>query len=217
MALLNLNALLEAPVQKSPFDHCIVPDFIKREALEGVFTDFPKIDHGGSYPLSSLEYGKAFGELTSELLDETTRDAFSSRLGIDLEGRPATLTVRGRARKKDGKIHVDSKTKLITVLLYLNPGWAAEEGRLRLLHSPDNIEDVVLEVTPIAGMMVAFRCTDNAWHGHKPFEGERRAIQLNWVVDQAAARRSQRRHGFSSLLKRFNPLRRENRRLPAAG
>ena len=48
-----------------------------------------------------------------------------------------------------------------------------------------------------------FRCRENAWHGHKQFVGERRSIQLNWVVSDAAVRRSQFVHGISSFLKRL--------------
>ncbi|MFN8453038.1 MAG: 2OG-Fe(II) oxygenase, partial [Anaerolineae bacterium] len=74
---------------------------------------------------------------------------------------------------------------------------------LRLLRSPDDIEDVIAEIPPESGTLVAFRCRENAWHGHKPFDGIRRSVQLNWVVDEAAAKRSERRHGWSSLLKRL--------------
>ena len=41
-------------------------------------------------------------------------------------------TLRGYSRKKDGKIHTDSKTKILTVLLYLNENWLDINGNLRL-------------------------------------------------------------------------------------
>jgi hypothetical protein len=41
--------------------------------------------------------------------------AFELKFSIDLTGRPTMITVRGRCSKeKDGKIHTDSKTKIIT-------------------------------------------------------------------------------------------------------
>ena len=45
------------------------------------------------------------------------------------------FTARGWRRPKDGKAHTDSKSKIITVLLYLNPApWTPSGGRLRLLN-----------------------------------------------------------------------------------
>lgn len=203
MPLLNLQALRDTPLTTEPFDFAVVPNFVTPEAVERVQADFPDIRQGGSYPLSSLEYGPTFAALAEELMGEETRDAFAEKFATDLSTRPATLTVRGRCRAKDGKIHIDSKSKLITVLLYLNPPWMADGGRLRLLRSPDDIDDMVAEIPPYQGTMVAFRCSGNAWHGHKPYEGQRRALQLNWVVDDNAARSVERRHGWSAALKRL--------------
>lgn len=203
MSVLDLSKLRRTPLATEPFEYCVVSDFIDAGALDRIERDFPAIDQGGSFPLSSLQYGAGFQELVDELLKPETRDAFGQYFGIDLSDRPPTLTVRGRARPKDGQIHIDSKTKLITVLIYFNRRWGSNGGCLRLLRSPDDIEDVIAEIPPESGTLVAFRCRENAWHGHKPFDGVRRSVQLNWVVDESAARRSERRHGWSSLLKRL--------------
>ena len=91
-------------------------------------------------------------------------------------------TVRGFVREKDGSIHTDSTTKIITVLLYMNERWQEDAGRLRLLRGPDDLEDYVAEVPPYGGTLLVFRRADNSWHGHKPISGPRRAVQLNWVT-----------------------------------
>ena len=203
MSLINLQAFCDTPLTRTPFDFAVVPDFIKPEMLEPILADFPRIDQGGSFPLAALEYGPVFRQLADELMGPAVRDAFAGKFAVDLTGRPATLTVRGLCRPKDGKIHTDSKSKLITVLIYLNPPWTTDGGRLRLLRSPSDIEDAIVEIPPYQGTMVAFRCADNAWHGHKPYDGQRRSIQLNWVVDEDAARSSARRHRLSAFLKRL--------------
>jgi hypothetical protein len=131
------------------------------------------------------------------------RDAFAAKFGIDLSDRPTMVTVRGRARAKDGKIHADSRTKLITVLIYMNAAWEAPGGRLRLLRSADSLDDPVAEVPPIEGTLVAFKVTENSWHGHAAAEGPRRVIQLNWVTDAGVVRKEQTRHRFSARLKRL--------------
>jgi Rps23 Pro-64 3,4-dihydroxylase Tpa1-like proline 4-hydroxylase len=106
-------------------------------------------------------------------------------------------------RSRDGEIHTDSKTKLITVLLYMNEGWESDGGRLRLLRSGTDLDDYVAEVPPNGGTLLAFRRADNSWHGHKPHEGPRRAIQLNWVTNQDVVDREQNRHRFSTKVKKF--------------
>jgi len=55
--------------------------------------------------------------------------------------------------------------------------------------------------------MIAFINRENAWHGHFPFDGERRVMQLNWVVSDAAVKRSERRHGWSAWIKSLVPKR----------
>jgi hypothetical protein len=185
----------------------VVHDFVRAERLAEIHNDFPHVRGGGSFPLQSLKYGASFRQLTEELQSPEVRSIFAEKFDLDLSHRPATLTIRGQSRQKDGRIHTDSKSKLITVLLYLNGQWDSPGGRLRLLRSPDDIEDYFAEVPATGGTLVAFRCTDNAWHGHKPFVGVRRSIQLNWVVDDDAAKRSARRHGFSAFLKSLSPWR----------
>jgi hypothetical protein len=201
MSMLELKALRNTQVVTEPFEHFIVPRFVKGECLAAIERDFPQISTGGSFPLSSLHFGPAFRALTEQLLGEELREVFAEKFGMDLAGRPATLTVRGRTRPKDGQIHTDSKTKLITILIYLNRNWSSSGGRLRLLRSPDDLEDIVAEVPPEQGSLVAFRCRDNAWHGHHPFDGERRSLQLNYVTSESASRWSSLRHSVSALFK----------------
>jgi hypothetical protein len=60
---------------------------------------------------------------------------------------------------------------------------------------------MILEAPPIEGTLIALKRSDNSWHGHKPFSGERRVIQFNWVTSEEVARREQRRHRFSATMK----------------
>jgi SM-20-related protein len=200
-AILDLARFGATPLQRDPFDHVIVPGFIAAAALPALHADFPPIAKGGSYPTETLRYGPAFAALIEELESDAVRRAFAAKFGIDLEGRPAMVTVRGHTRAKDGRIHTDSKTKLVTALLYFNDEWSAEGGRLRLLRSDRDLEDYAAEVPPDKGTLLAFRCTENAWHGHKPFVGPRRTIQVNWVTSEAVKRREISRHSFSARVK----------------
>lgn len=200
MALLDYDRLRATPLTTEPFSYAIVPNFIRTPALDGINADYPKIRHPGSIPLPSLKYGPGFTALVDELKSDEFRRTIADKLGMDLSGRPVIITARGRCRPTDGKVHTDSKTKLVTVLLYMNNAWEAPGGRLRLLRSPD-LNDSFDEVAPETGTMLVFKNGDHVWHGHESFDGERRVIQLNYVTDQSVVDYEQRRHGFSAFLK----------------
>ena len=85
----------------------------------------------------------------------------------------------------------------------MNNAWEAKTGRLRLLRSPDNLEDMIAEVPPDEGTLLIFKNQPNAWHGFHPFEGPRRVIQLNWVTDMGVVKREQFRHRVSAFFKRL--------------
>lgn len=206
MSVLDLDSFRATPVASDPFDHLIVPGFVRAEALDGINRDYPQIAQAGSFPTGSLKFGPAFAGLLAELQGPEMTRAFAEKFAMDLGNRPTMVTVRGRARSRDGQIHTDSRTKLITVLIYMNSRWESDAGRLRLLRSPDSLDDVAAEVPPVEGTLLAFRNTETAWHGHAPFEGQRRVIQLNWVTDADVVRREQARHGLSARLKRLNPF-----------
>ena len=205
MSLLDFDAFRRTPLVREPFEYLIVPKFLKPENIPAISADYPQIEQGGSFPLGHLQYGSAFDALQKALQGPERRQAFEEKFAIDLSGRPTTLTVRGRCRMKDGKIHIDSRTKLITVLLYMNQSWEAPGGRLRLLRNQHDINDYIAETPPEQGTLVCFMNRTNAWHGHLPFDGERRVLQLNWVTDQSAVDSSERRHGWSAWFKKLLP------------
>ncbi len=201
--MLNLAALVQTPVHVKPFPFVVVSNFIGENDLDRIEKDYPAISKPGSFPLETLRFGPAFSRFMKELRQPAFRGIMGEKLGIDLERRPATITVRGRARESDGQIHLDSKSKLVTVLIYMNGKWEADGGRLRLLNSPADLGDMVMEVPPARGTLLAFLNTRNAWHGHMPFAGERRVIQLNWVRDRWVVWREMARHGASAFVKKL--------------
>ena len=205
---LDLERFEKTPLTREPFEHLVVQEFVKREARDAIHHDYPKVQRPGSFPLSETTFGPKFQELIDDLNSHEFRAAFERKFSIDLTGRPTMITVRGRcSEEKDGKIHTDSKSKIITVLLYLNPNWESAGGRLRLLKSATNLDDMILEVPPVEGTLLAFKRSDNSWHGHKPFTGARRVIQFNWVTSDEVVRREQGRHRFSATMKKiFGPL-----------
>ena len=203
LSMLDLERFRNTPLTNEPFEFLIVPEFVKAEAHQAIDKDYPKINRPGSFPLREVSYGPAFADLIEEMRSEEFRHAFEEKFNIDLTNRPDMITVRGRCSEKDGKIHTDSETKIITILIYMNSGWDSAGGRLRLLRSGNNLDDMILEVPPTEGTLLAFRRSDNSWHGHRPFSGPRRAIQFNWVTGEAVVRREQNRHRVSAWVKKL--------------
>ena len=206
MEVFDYDALRNAPLVREPYEHVVLPGFVKPEALAKINADYPRIDHAGSYPLASLEFGPNFQAMVDALESEEFRKAFEEKFGIDLSRRPTTITVRGRSDTRDGNIHCDSESKIVTILLYMSPGWDDSGGRLRLLRSRNDINDVAAEVPPSGGTLVAFLRSNHSWHGHLPFIGERRVIQFNWVTGEGSQRFNLFRHRVSASVKQLLSL-----------
>ena len=202
MSFIDLEALQTASIAYDPYDHVIVPQFLKLDAVAHIDADYPVIDSPGSHPLSTLAPGLAFAALMEELQGKEVQQAFSEKFCIDLSPYPTTVTVRGQCQEKDGAIHTDTPSKIVTVLIYMNTGRLANEGgRLRLLRSATDLSDYAAEIPPIAGTMLAFRRSDRSFHGHETFIGKRRVIQMNWVTSEMVVRRELRRHRLSAWAK----------------
>jgi SM-20-related protein len=199
---LRLSAFRATPLVNEPFPHLIVSSFVGPQALAAINADYPKISSSGSFPVDQVSFGPAFQTLLDELEGEAFREAFEEKFGLDLSGKPTVTTVRGRCDARDGKIHTDSTSKIITVLIYMNETWGEAGGRLRLLRSADNLNDIVVEVPPVAGTLLAFKRSNNSWHGHEPFVGERRVIQFNWLTSEGNRQIAMLRHHTSAAFKR---------------
>ena len=198
---IDVDAVRNAAVTREPFPYFMVPGFVKREALDAINADFPAVMHAGSFPLPTLEYGPAFRAFMESIQGPAFTRAVGEKLGMDLTARPTMVTVRGISAPRDGQIHTDSVTKLVTVLIYMNGKWENPAGRLRLLRSPDNLNDVIAEVPPDEGTLLVFENKPNAWHGFEAFDGPRRVIQLNWVTNGRVVWWEQTRHKVSAFFK----------------
>jgi len=201
--MLDFARIRETTLKREPFPYMVVENSIAADCLDVVVRDFPDVRHPGSIPVSEVEYGDAFATLMDELNGPEFRRLIEDKFALDLADKPIMTTVRGVMRDKDGRIHTDSKTKIITVLLYFNSDWQADGGYLRILRNGENLEDYVEEIPPKLGNMVIFQVTDNCWHGHKPVVGERLSIQMNYLVGEGAKGKHQFFHRLSAKLKKL--------------
>lgn len=202
--MLDYDRIAAAQAVHSPFSYLTARNLLDRTMLDELTDDFPFLTGPGLFPPSELCYGPVFAELIEEIRQPRLRLLMEEKFEIDLADKPLMVTVRGFCQKKDGRIHVDSTDKLVTCLLYLNgPHWPEQGGRLRLLRGPHSLDDPIAEIAPDGGTLVAFRRSDQSWHGHEPYEGERRAIMFNWMRSEAVLRKNLLRHKLSSFAKGF--------------
>lgn len=204
--MLNFDAIRKTPVATEPFPHFLALGTLSNDALAHIRPDFPPIKQPGVFPLPELTYGPAFSSLIEDIRSRDLEKILEEKFDLDLSDKPLMITVRGYCQKKDGRIHTDSTDKIVTCLLYLNDTWGADGGRLRLLRNGTDIDSTICEIPPDGGTFVAFKRTDNSWHGHHPFEGQRRYIMFNWVRSEATLMKNNLRHTLSAKLKRLNPF-----------
>lgn len=202
-SLLNLNLLKQTTVIENPFPYLIIPNFINLEYLNLLIDSFPKIESRGSIPASSVAVQPMFQQLINELEGESLRLTIAEKFSTDLHQKPILLTLRSQVSEKDGRIHTDSKSKLITLLLYMNEDWTSETGKLRLLKNKHSLDDYVEEITPSAGSCLIFKVTDNCWHGHHAYVGKRFSIQLNYIKGKFALTKHLNHHRLSACIKKF--------------
>lgn len=207
--LFDFSALAATPLATDPFAHVVVPKFVRPDAVDRIDADWPKIGKPGAFPTSSITLHGAAAELVAALESAAFRASVEAKLGMRLADLPTMITFRDRCRARDGQIHTDSVTKVVTVLLYLNKrtgGWQDHGGKLRLLRGPESLDNYTAEIEPVDGTMLIFKCTRDAWHGHASYEGPRHVLQMNWMVDEATKQREEGRHKVSAFLKKLNPF-----------
>ncbi len=204
--VIDFNAISKTEVIREPFQFFATPGVLSAVDLAAIRSDFPDIRKPGIFPLSELSYGFAFARLIEDIRSQELEDVMAEKYGADLSDKPLMITVRGRAQKKDGRIHADTKTKFITCLLYLNDIWAEGDGRLRMLRNPDDLSDYIAEIPPNGGTLASFLRSENSWHGHETYVGERRYVMFNWMTSPTALERELGRHRFSAKVKQLSPF-----------
>ena len=193
-----------------PFAYLIAPGMVDEAAQDALRDGFPTSGQAGFIPHQPADCGVDFNRLVAEITAPAFADALGERLGVPrLSDFPVLVTICTRLNKRHGIIHTDSRSKIASALLYLNQDWVPGSlGSLRLLAKIDNIESMLTpEIPPLYGTLVAFRRSEHSFHGHLPFEGERRVIQFAWLADHDALQRKTQRGHMQRLFKRmFGPF-----------
>jgi hypothetical protein len=199
---LNWCALEDATLVLEPFDHIAIPQVLEPGCAAAVPGEFPDIKSPGSFSLVDAPPGPVLSGLIDDLLSDRFRAQMARIFQMDLQDRPALVTLRGQCSARDGRVHTDSRSKVLS-LLYLNHEWVGRNAQLRLMNREDGFDTAPVEIPATLGSMVAFRRADNSWHGHAPFVGQRRALQLNYLQTSRASLVGEVRHRLSAFAKQL--------------
>jgi hypothetical protein len=196
----------DTDVRLEPFPFLIAHGQLPDDARPELERDFPRYTSAGFFPYDPADCGPSINALVAHLTAPAFASAIGQRLGIENLGQYPTLVTLCRSlNKRHGTIHTDSRSKVATALLYLNGQWPdTSAGCLRFLRRIDDIDDLLApELTPLYGEFAVFKRCDNSFHGHLPFEGERRVIQVAWLTSEEEKLRKTRRGKFSRGFKKL--------------
>ena len=193
-------------VRDQPFHFLVAHGQLPVAACDELKRDFPKYAGAGFFPFDQTDCGLSINRLIADLTEPAVATALGARLGIDNLGQYPTLVTLCRSlNRRHGTIHTDSRSKVATALLYLNESWPdTHDGCFRFLNRVDDIEDLAApEIRPLYGNLAVFRRSDNSFHGHLPYEGERRVIQVAWLTSEDEKLRKTQRGKLSRLFKKL--------------
>jgi 2OG-Fe(II) oxygenase superfamily len=196
----------DTDVRAEPFPFLIAHGQLPDEARGDLERDFPRYASAGFFPYDASDCGPSINALVERMTTPEFASAVGRRLGIENLGQyPTLITLCRLLNKRHGTIHTDSKSKVATALLYLNQQWPdTSDGCLRFLNRIDDIDDMVApELTPLYGEFAVFKRCDNSFHGHLPYEGERKVIQVAWLTSEEEKLRKTKRGKFSRMFKKL--------------
>jgi hypothetical protein len=202
LTVLNAEAVRNAPLSHKPYDFFLGSGVLNEEAIPDLKRDFPNITKPGYLTVDEVDLKGRFKTLIDEIESEEFTEELSQKFGKDLHPYPRLTTIRKLSQAKDGRIHTDGPSKVMTLLIYMNDEWQQDgSGRLRVLYDEHNFEPYAAEVPPTMGTVFAFLRADHSWHGHQPFAGERKVVQTAWITDAKEIERKKKRNGMAQFFK----------------
>ena len=202
LSLVNVEAVRNAPRSQEPYDYFLGSGILKDEAIPELKRDFPQIDKPGYLTVNEVQLKGTFKTLIDELESPEFTEEISKKWGQDMHPYPRLTTIMKRSQPKYGAIHTDGASKVMTMLVYMNDDWGTDDGgRLRVLYDGEHFEPYAVEVPPVMGTVFGFLRSDKSWHGHRPFSGERKVVQIAWVRNAEELERKKSRNKVAQFFK----------------
>lgn len=178
--LVNYNHLRSLRLHREPFQY-VAHDgsILDAECAQTLCREFPDIGEVGHVDAKDVVVSASWKAFLDEIASPEYRGAMEQVTGLDLSSYQVGIGFRRLSKLSHGAPHCDVPRKRVTHLIYFNKDWPRDTGRLRILRS-GNLDDVHETITPLNGHGVIFRVGSRSFHGFEPFEGERKAIQINF-------------------------------------
>ncbi len=201
-SIIDVEAVRNAPLSHKPYDFFLGAGILKQDAVDDLRRDFPAIEKPGYLTVDEVQLKGRFKQFVDELESDEFSRELSQKFGRDLVSCPRLTTIMKRSQPKYGAVHTDGPSKVMTLLVYMNDDWSPEgPGRLRVLYDDKGFAPFAAEVPPTMGTVFAFLRSDHSWHGHEPFVGERRVVQVAWVKDAGELERKKKRNKVAQFFK----------------
>ena len=126
-----------------------------------------------------MQLSQEWQAFRDEIYSPAYREAMEQITGLSLSGYEVGIGIRESSKLSHGAPHSDVPRKKVTHLIYFNQEWPYNTGNLRVLRSL-NLNDVHDTITPLKGHGIIFVVSKHSYHGFEPFEGVRKAIQINF-------------------------------------
>ncbi|HTA64765.1 MAG TPA: 2OG-Fe(II) oxygenase, partial [Xanthomonadaceae bacterium] len=111
-------------VEQRPFSYLIAQGMLRADAMAELQRDFPRYPEAGFFPHKTEDCGPSVNRLVAEITSPAFADALGERLGVPgMSKLPALVTLCSRLNRRHGTIHTDSRSKVLTTLVYLNTDW----------------------------------------------------------------------------------------------
>jgi hypothetical protein len=189
MKFVNTNNFNISVLEKEPFEHTIIDDFLNEEYIDDVLSELDKLTpdksyyHGGdNVEKTKMAFNSNLGELIDNIFKELCSDEF-----IDMIEAKTGMTniIRNNPNLHGAGVHKvfnsgfltmhkdfnhthDSDNGLIdrrlNLLLYMNPDWKEEYNGHLCLYD-ENKQQITKRVLPILNRCILFNTTDSI-HGH---------------------------------------------------
>lgn len=200
----------DAITRHAPVALLVARHVLADDARATLYRDFPRYEEAGFFDHDPARCGSSINALVAEIRSHAFAERIGAALDIpDLATKPMLVHLSFLQNRRHGTIHTDSRATLATVLFYFSSDWQhGSSGCLRFLRSGRNIDATLLpEIKPLYGTMVAFKRSDQSYHGYLPYEGERPVIKAAWLVSEAElARKTQRNRSTHHLKRLLGPI-----------
>ena len=168
MDTIDLDAIRNADVQYKPYEFLLARDLVRPEKGPALLEEFPEMTKPGYLTVDQDGLSGTFRRFIQELEGPELTEELSVAFDRDLAACPRLTTIMRYSGRKHGAIHTDGESKVLTLLVYLNPKWGTgAEGRLRVLYDGEDVDNFAVEVHPseVEGQRIPFHLVAIAYVG----------------------------------------------------